>query len=161
MLKDVKGLGPKSLQKLQEAGILTLEALAIQDPKVMAERSGLPEGTGNRFITEARLMLKERWHSTSYPEALLPRSLMFQPSHQGLQLSTKFSAEAFALVLFTSLSDPPDPEKPPYAVNAVSPSNYHLTVEQSKSAKTKNTPFVDVEVQQFGLIQKRPFAPTG
>lgn len=60
MLKDVKGLGPKSLQKLQTAGVLTLEALAIQDPKVMAKRTGIPESTGDRFITEARLMLKEK-----------------------------------------------------------------------------------------------------
>ena len=75
MLKDVKGLGPKSLQKLQEAGILTLEALAIQDPKVMAERSGLPESTGSRFITEARLMLKEKMALDFIPGSIAAKVL--------------------------------------------------------------------------------------
>jgi DNA repair protein RadA len=75
MLKDVKGLGPKSLQKLQSAGILTLEALAIQDPAVMSDRTGIPEGSGTRFITQARLMLKEKMALDFIPGSIASRVL--------------------------------------------------------------------------------------
>ncbi len=75
MLKDVKGLGPKSLQKLQTAGILTLEALAIQDPSVMSDRTGIPEGTGTRFINQARLMLKEKMALDFIPGSIASRVL--------------------------------------------------------------------------------------
>jgi DNA repair protein RadA len=75
MLKDMKGLGPKTLQKLQEAGVLTLEALAIQDPKVLATRTSIPESTGARFITEARLMLKEKMALDFVPGSVAARVL--------------------------------------------------------------------------------------
>jgi DNA repair protein RadA len=75
MLKDVKGLGPKTLQKLQEAGVLTIEAMAIQDPKVLAARSGIPETTGAHLITEARLMLKEKMALDFVPGSIAARVL--------------------------------------------------------------------------------------
>jgi len=85
MLKDVKGLGPKTLQKLQSAGILTVEALAIQDPKLMAERTGIPESTGARLITEARLMLKEKMALDFVPGSIASRVLEVPTFSTGLR----------------------------------------------------------------------------
>lgn len=85
MLKDIKGLGPKTLQKLQTAGILTLEALAIQDPKVMEKRTGITETIGTKIITQARLMLKETMAMDFIPGSLAAKILEVPTFSSGIR----------------------------------------------------------------------------
>ena len=46
----LKGLSAESVKKIRSANVLTVEDLAIQMPKVLAERSGLGKDTAVKAI---------------------------------------------------------------------------------------------------------------
>ena len=59
-LKDVKGIGPKTADKLIEAEINTANDLAVATPEEVAEAIGCSEERAANFIDDARTLLTER-----------------------------------------------------------------------------------------------------
>ena len=57
-LEDIKGLGPKSLEKLEEAGISTPMSLAVESPENLASLIGMSESSARKIIKNAREDLK-------------------------------------------------------------------------------------------------------
>jgi DNA repair protein RadA len=57
MLEEVKGVGPSITKKLRAVGITCAEALAIQDPSELNERTSIGEGQLIRNINSARELL--------------------------------------------------------------------------------------------------------
>ena len=58
-LTEVKGIGPKTANKLREAGIKNANELATSSPDKVAEALGFTEERATSFIEEAHLLLKE------------------------------------------------------------------------------------------------------
>ncbi len=55
-LKDIPGIGPKTAEKLKEAGYNTLESIAVATPNDLADIAGIGEGTCQKIINKARKM---------------------------------------------------------------------------------------------------------
>jgi len=59
-LVEVKGIGPKMSEKLQEVGIKNANELAASNPKKVAKAIGSSEDRASKFIGEARILLREQ-----------------------------------------------------------------------------------------------------
>ncbi len=53
-LTDVKGIGPKSVEKLRGAGIKTANALLKADPEKVSKKSGISEKILEKYQSEAK-----------------------------------------------------------------------------------------------------------
>ncbi len=53
-LTDVKGIGPKSVEKLRDMGIKTANALLKADPEKVSKKSGLSEKMIEKYQSEAK-----------------------------------------------------------------------------------------------------------
>jgi len=56
-IEEVPGVGPKTAEKLKEAGYTTVEAIAVAAPQDLADIAEISEGTCNKVIAEARRMV--------------------------------------------------------------------------------------------------------
>ncbi len=59
-LKEVKGIGPITADKLKEAGISNANELAIANPEEVAEAIGCSEERAANFIDDAQSLVTER-----------------------------------------------------------------------------------------------------
>ncbi|MCD6127831.1 MAG: DNA repair and recombination protein RadA [Methanomicrobia archaeon] len=57
-IEDVPGIGPKTAEKLKEAGYTTVESIAVAAPQDLAEIAEISEGTCSKIIAEARRMVR-------------------------------------------------------------------------------------------------------
>lgn len=57
-LKDIKGMGPATLEKLESAGVSTLMALAVSSAPDIASVAGISESVARKLIKQARESLK-------------------------------------------------------------------------------------------------------
>ncbi len=55
-IEEVPGVGPKTAEKLKEAGYTTVESIAVAAPQDLADIAEISEGTCNKVIAEARRM---------------------------------------------------------------------------------------------------------
>lgn len=58
-LKEIKGVGPSMVKKLETAGIHTLEDLASQSPEKLCEIDGIGAKTAENWISEANQLLEK------------------------------------------------------------------------------------------------------
>ena len=58
-LTEVKGIGPKTAEKLKEAGIRNANELATSSPQIIAETFGSSEERATNLIRAAHLLLEE------------------------------------------------------------------------------------------------------
>lgn len=56
-IEEVPGVGPKTAEKLKEAGYTTVESIAVAAPQDLADIAEISEGTCNKIIAEARRMV--------------------------------------------------------------------------------------------------------
>ncbi|MEM3149237.1 MAG: helix-hairpin-helix domain-containing protein, partial [Candidatus Jordarchaeales archaeon] len=59
-LTVLKGLGPKTEAKLKEVGVESVEELAEEDAEVLSEATGISVQKLSSWISEAKLLLKEK-----------------------------------------------------------------------------------------------------
>lgn len=83
-LKSIKGIGPATEEKLEEAGITTVEQLADADAVSLAEKTGVAEGRLEAFIDRARAASKDTSES---PSQLIDVRIEELPDWQGEVLS--------------------------------------------------------------------------
>lgn len=62
-IKDLPGIGPAALEKLNSAGYLTVESIAVASPMELTEVAGLGEGTAGKAILAARKSLEMGFES--------------------------------------------------------------------------------------------------
>lgn len=53
-LEDLPGIGPKTAEKLKEAGYKTVESIAVASPRELSDIAELGEGVGTKIIEKAR-----------------------------------------------------------------------------------------------------------
>jgi len=56
-VEDLPGVGPKTAEKLKQAGFYDLISLAVSSPQEVAELAGIPEATAEKLIAAARNVL--------------------------------------------------------------------------------------------------------
>ena len=56
-IEEVPGVGPKTAEKIKEAGYTTVESIAVAAPQDLADIAEISEGTCNKIIAEARRMV--------------------------------------------------------------------------------------------------------
>jgi DNA repair protein RadA len=56
-IEEIPGIGPKTAEKLKEAGYNTVEAIAVVATRTLGEIAEISEGTSNKIIAEARRMV--------------------------------------------------------------------------------------------------------
>lgn len=58
-IKDVEGIGPAAVKKLESADILTVQDLATQSIESLAESAGISKDLANKYIQNAHKLLRE------------------------------------------------------------------------------------------------------
>jgi hypothetical protein len=86
-LKSIKGIGPATEEKIEEAGITTMEQLANGDAASLAEKTGVAEGRLEKFIDRARAASKASESKFESPSKLIDARIEELPDWQGETLS--------------------------------------------------------------------------
>lgn len=83
-MKSIKGIGPATEEKIEEAGITTVEQLADGDAASLAEKTGVAERRLEEFIDRAKAASKDKPES---PSTLIDTRIEELPDWQGETLS--------------------------------------------------------------------------
>jgi replicative superfamily II helicase len=59
-IKEVKGVGPKTIEKLRNVGIETANNLAVSNPKIIMDSTGFSKKKASKIIQNAKALLKEK-----------------------------------------------------------------------------------------------------
>ena len=64
-IKKVKGVGPKTIEKLRNVGIETANNLAVSNPKIIMDSTGFSKKKASKIIQNAKALLKENLTKSS------------------------------------------------------------------------------------------------